>query len=221
METNSLIQIVLQRCEQERMLPPLKTRLVKLLYLAELEYYRRTRRRLTNLDWMFYHFGPYAFSLAPYLGDPDVDTLPLELQRLTSSGPGTRGETGFDHDAEAAVTDVVHEWGNADLNTLLDYVYFETEPMQSARRGDALDFSSVAPLHVTRRLGIKLDPNKIKELRKKLASRAPLYAELRSRTLGSDELFANLREWDSERAPRLRQGECEIDPKELVPPDEG
>jgi hypothetical protein len=55
----------------ERMTAPLKTRLVGLIYLAEVEYYRPTGQRLTKLDWKFHHFGPYAPSLAPYLDDPD------------------------------------------------------------------------------------------------------------------------------------------------------
>jgi len=201
------------------MLPPLKTRLVKLLYLSEIEYYRRTGRRLTNLDWKFHHFGPYAFSLAQFIGDPNVDTLPLELRSLEESQPETRGRSS-DHVLSVVVADVVHEWGNADLNSLLDYVYFETEPMASAKRGDSLSFSTVVPLRPSRRLAVKLNEDKIRELRKKLASRGPSYAQLRGRTVGSDDLFANLREWDSERAPNLRQGECTIDPTMLVPPDE-
>jgi hypothetical protein len=191
------------------------------VYLAELEYYRRTRRRLTNLDWRFHHFGPYAFSLAGYLGDPDTDTLPSEFQRVAVPELGERDKVASDHDSEQAVADVVRQWGDADLNALLDYVYFETEPMQSARRGDHLDFSLVLPLHATRRLVINLDEKRLKDIRTKLAARAPAYAKLRRPTVGSDELFENLREWDSEQTPNLRQGDCKINPKDLVPPDEG
>jgi Antitoxin SocA-like, Panacea domain len=201
------------------MLRPLKTRLVKLLYLSELEYYRRTGRRLTSLDWKFYHFGPYAFSLAQYIGDPDIDTLPFELPSLAGPESESLG-TGVEHDVNVTVADVVHTWGGADLNALLDYVYFETEPMASARRGDSLDFSSVVPAPAPRRLVVKLDEKKIDELRKKLAARSPWYAQLRVRTVGPDDLFANLREWDSDRTPILHQGECKIDPTKLVAPDE-
>ena len=222
MRIESLIQLVLDRCEQEGMLRPLKTRLVKLLYLVEVEYYRRKGHRLTNLEWKFYHFGPFAFALVPYLGDPNVDALSIEGQGLLARlEPEIRREARREPDAELAVANIVHEWGDADLNVLLDYVYFETEPMQSARRGDLLDFSSVTPLPATRRMRIELDRKRIGELRRKLAGRAPFYAELRKRTLGSEELFANLREWDSDRTLGLREGECSIDPDDLVPTDEG
>jgi hypothetical protein len=49
-----------------------------------------------------------------------------------------------DFELETIVDRIVKEWGDADLNKLLDYVYFETEPMQNAKRGDVLDFSSVS-----------------------------------------------------------------------------
>ena len=42
-------------------------RLVKFLYLIDIEHYRRYRRTLTGLNWIYYLFGPYAFSL-PQIG---------------------------------------------------------------------------------------------------------------------------------------------------------
>jgi hypothetical protein len=40
-----------------------KTPLIKLLYLIDVEYYRATGEKLTNIDWIFYKYGPYAFEL--------------------------------------------------------------------------------------------------------------------------------------------------------------
>jgi hypothetical protein len=42
MESTELVDLILERVEAERMFPPRVTRLVKLLYLAEVEYYRRS-----------------------------------------------------------------------------------------------------------------------------------------------------------------------------------
>ena len=35
-----------------------KTKLVKLLYLIDVENWRRSRKTLTGLEWNFYHYGP-------------------------------------------------------------------------------------------------------------------------------------------------------------------
>lgn len=42
---------------------PAKTRLVKLLYLVDLLNVRDRNEQATNLEWVFYHYGPYAFGI--------------------------------------------------------------------------------------------------------------------------------------------------------------
>lgn len=39
----------------------LKTRLVKLAYLVEVEYYRSFRERISNTEWVYYKYGPYVY----------------------------------------------------------------------------------------------------------------------------------------------------------------
>ena len=41
------------------------------------------------------------------------------------------------------VNRTIQEWGETDFNSLLNHVYFYTEPMKDAKRGDLLDFSTV------------------------------------------------------------------------------
>ena len=207
MDVAALIDLILERCSAERMLPPLKTRLVKLLYLTELEFFRRTGKRLTTLDWKFHHFGPYAKALGELLGNPDEDAVAWSLTHRPSTS---------DHDVQSCASQVVHTWGDADLNALLDYVYFDTEPMQAARRGEMLNFAVVAPFTEKRKVRIELDPDKLKKLRKKLAARAPDYQQLRAATEVSDSLMENLQEWDIDRFLKLSKGNCRIDPKSLT-----
>jgi hypothetical protein len=210
MDVKPLIDTILRACDAEHMLPPLKTRLVKLLYLVELEYYRRTGKRLTELDWKFHHYGPYAFALQDSLGDPDEERLALMLMQAPPP---------LEHDLRACVTDVVHQWGDADLNDLLDYAYFETEPMQAAKRGESLSFAGVASLAQTRKdnIRIDLDAKKLDQLRKALVARAAEYGQLRVANEISNDLIENLREWDIDHTLRLKPGSsCKIDPKSLI-----
>jgi hypothetical protein len=177
------------------------------MYLTEVEYYRRTRKRLTDLAWKFHHFGPYASVLGNYLGNPNVDSIAWTI---------TRRPNQADHDVLRCVVQVVQKWGDADLNELLDYVYFETEPMQTAHRGERLEFSGVKPLDDQRRVRLELDSKKLNKLRKALSARADDYEQLRTASEVSEDLFDNLQEWDFDRALKLSKGNCKIDPKSLV-----
>jgi hypothetical protein len=212
MDVKTIIQMIVDRYEQKSLLPPMKTRLIKLLYLTELEYFRRTGKRLTALEWRFYHFGPYASALEPYVGAPGGVNDGLLARMIGES----HGEIHPDKDLQHAIVDVVHEWGFAELNTLLDHVYFETEPMQAASRGDFLDFSTTNR-EKSQPLSLNLDKKKLKTLREKLRQRASEYADLRQPSTGTEDLFVNLRGWDLERSVDLKTGSCSIDPGKLNP----
>ena len=129
-----------------------KTKLVKLLYLVDVAHYGSYRRTLTGLAWVFHHYGPYAF---------EVDAT---LKKLSFDIPQEKTDVGAGHNAivfrppsylqaqmkpedlyqaKPLVDRVLREWGAAELNELLDFVYFDTEPMANAERGKPLDFSCV------------------------------------------------------------------------------
>lgn len=62
-------------------------------------------------------------------------------------------------------------WMWEDTNVLLDYVYFETEPMRQSRRGDILDFSTISPIQPSEIVGKKEfrpDPAKVQALRERV-----------------------------------------------------
>src|SRR5437879_2552052 len=109
MDVKTIIKLILERYGQKSLSPPMKTRLVKLFYLTELEYFRRTGKRLTSLDWQFYHFGPYASALEPYIGAPDSVLNEGLLAEIFGKSRGEKPDTDLQH----AIVDVVHEWGFA------------------------------------------------------------------------------------------------------------
>jgi hypothetical protein len=41
---------------------PTKTKVLKLLYLLDIEAFRKTQNTLTGFDWIFYLYGPWAAS---------------------------------------------------------------------------------------------------------------------------------------------------------------
>ena len=131
-----------------------KTKLVKLLYLIDVENWRRRQKTLTGLEWQFYHYGPYAFEI-----DDALEELAFDIPQESFSTE--RGDEAFSFRADWGlrsslgkvislselhlVNRVIQEWGETELNPLLNHVYFYTEPMRDAKRGDILDFSTVQP----------------------------------------------------------------------------
>lgn len=174
---------------------PIKTQLIKLLYLLDLEFYRRHSRTVTQLPWRYYHHGPYAVEVDKILGTlPDIDESEFV------SWAGRKGYTYvsdsdvdenehqlvdmFGYPVKHALDRILDRWALEDLWILLDYVYFETEPMQGAHRGDILDFSKVLQEEVTvpRVLKVDLPESKLKELRQKLVDSRPKRKGMRTPT---------------------------------------
>jgi hypothetical protein len=130
-----------------------KTKLLKLLYLLDVEYYRLHRRTLTGFNWKFLHLGPWA---------REFDSLVEELVRseMLIEGASTKPdyETKFYRAAEPlepsglfpTVTDeellhsILGTWAEASTGEILDYVYFRTEPMLQGVRNEVLDFSCIS-----------------------------------------------------------------------------
>lgn len=123
------------------------TRLVKLLYLVDLEYYRRHSRTLTGIDWVKYKHGPYFFELPNLVRSVSSDLDTDEV--LTERGPGFTYRTFTAHDdvtdimpfsTEVMIKNILDQWGYEDLKDILDHVY-ETMPTKYAHYKQPLDFT--------------------------------------------------------------------------------
>lgn len=146
-------------------------RLVKFLYLIDLEHYRRYGRILTGLDWQFYHYGPYAFTL-PQIGA----SIGYRLDREEFESAGKQGvrfrpteEYPFPRSLGIHVKNLVdlvlEVWAEQETSILLDYVYRRTEPMEDAVRGQSLDFLKVQRGTRYYNLVVRVDDNLSKKLR--------------------------------------------------------
>jgi hypothetical protein len=149
----------------------LKTQLVKLAYLVEVEYYRIKRERLTGAQWIFFHYGPYSHEF----GNPE-DTMQIgtsqkgrALKTISVSEEGSDMAT-YDGATRSIIDQVYRDWGCASLNRLLDHVYFQSEPMiQAQRRREVLEFETIPEVKEMKPL--KIDSNKLAEIRKRLQKR--------------------------------------------------
>jgi len=128
---------------------------------------------LAKLSWRFLHFGPYAVELASILGGSDVEKTEFESGKVChqfSFEPDELEGPQVPDEAGRLIAGLVKTWGDADLNALLDYVYFDTEPMEGAERGQLLDFSRLRQSAPSTQP--KLDQNRLKDLRARLAMQA-------------------------------------------------
>lgn len=130
--------------------PPLRTALVKYVYLCDHYASREYGRQVTALTWRFHHYGPYAEAVMDEIAALDeagvVSELWGERQDGTKYHIYGRGQHWIEPDLDPWVRGViegtVEEYGPMSLDQLLAAVY-EMEPMASARRGDVLLLSTL------------------------------------------------------------------------------
>jgi hypothetical protein len=147
--THKLVARICTYCRRNGILLG-QVRTTKLVYLVECEYAAWESKRLTDLDWRFWHYGPWSQTL---------DTI---LKTDFHEPPEKEGETGnlipvhweppeFDQPqlklkdvaAEGVLLRVLDRFAAMPYPELLDYVYFETRPMQDAVKGQSLDFGGI------------------------------------------------------------------------------
>jgi hypothetical protein len=159
----------------------LRTRLVKLLYLCDFYYYQTRKQTLTGLDWLRYKYGPYSFELQEITNRMRLDLGEEQLD--FSTGHGIKYEVYNVQDPEKwldtrqkhIVDRVINKWGGEDLNTLLDFVYCETEPMIGAKFGQPLDFHKIkGGLRYSESDKLDLSPETIAEIKELSKKQIPL-----------------------------------------------
>lgn len=184
-------------------------RLVKLLYLIDLEHQRRFGRTLTGLEWVYHLYGPYAFEL------PEIGArLGFDLQREEFvSAKGYQGTLlhvaephdfppGLSYGVEVLVTGLLRVWADQETADLLQYAY-QTEPMRQARKGDRLDLSVVPSGTRYYELYVPVQKHTAHQLRESLRSYAQEDAGefVYPTTVHDDVLAAGLRALDEDEKP--------------------
>lgn len=130
-----------------------KTKLLKLLYLFDIEYYRSHRRTFTGFHWEFYHLGPwtreYDCVLATLvdqglLSESTSSSLDFDTRFYRATEPVDVSDLFSDYGDERILRILLNAWADRSTPEILDYVYFHTEPMLEGERFRPLDFSCVS-----------------------------------------------------------------------------
>lgn len=156
-----------------------KTKLLKLLYLFDVEYYRIYKKTFTGFEWRFFHLGPWT---AQYDKELEIlvanslltttysSNLSYDAEFFRTSEKIEFGDLFESYKDELPLKRVLDTWAERTTNEILDYVYFETEPMLLGTRNELLDFSTISDVPPTKykRSSSGKSPKQIQEARKKL-----------------------------------------------------
>lgn len=153
-KTQEAIVAILSELKDAGLFALTTTSLVKFLYLVDYSHAKESQGAIiTGIAWRFLHFGPYAAS------------LPVEIEDLIHKGfievqSGSRTDKdyylyslrdgisrrslesiGLTRRAFSRVQQYLRDY-STDLPKLLNFVYFDTEPMEEAVPDELLDFST-------------------------------------------------------------------------------
>ncbi len=159
-------------------------RLVKFLYLTDLYYARVSKgETLTGWPWAFVYFGPWCKQVNEAIDNAAKNGLVI-AKEYSSNYDDEKDYRLFwveNTEEEPKIIDAlptyvwsrlqwaIQKWAD-DSSGLLDYVYFETEPMLETKPGALLDFRQSQMPAVAKRVEMKKIPKaKLAEAKKTVA----------------------------------------------------
>jgi len=161
---------------------PTKTKILKLLYLLDIESYRKSGATLTEFDWKFYRYGPWTAEYDEVLNSAvQGNKIYINAREFDEGATFINPTEGIalsqvfpDLVQQLTAKKIIETWADRPTVELLDYVYFHTAPMRDAVRHQALDFSTLTKEEkLPHYAGIKskADEKEIQQKRKELLKR--------------------------------------------------
>src|SRR5450631_3553932 len=107
-----------------------KTKLLKLLYLFEVEFYRVHRQTFTGFGWKFFHLGPWAAEFDPALEalvmngvlSPQRSNSEFETTLYRAADRVEPREVFSNVKDEYILRSVLNTWGTRTTGEILDFV---------------------------------------------------------------------------------------------------
>ncbi|MDO8544453.1 MAG: hypothetical protein Q7S40_28775 [Opitutaceae bacterium] len=124
---------------------PGKVQFTKYLYLVDYCHWRLKGHKATDIDWVFYHYGPWSPTAEKCMADlattygfswREEEEPVLQFVRVEESL-----ELGLT--LETIIKRIVSFFKDREPMVVVEFAYSQTEPMLCAKRGDVLDFTTV------------------------------------------------------------------------------
>lgn len=167
-----------------------KITLIKYLYLLDVYMAQETGQKFTDIDWIFWKFGPYSNDSASLIDEIIENGLIVEQRYDTRYDKDFVQYKPIDNSPSRKDVwklfpqKVLNKIFNSDLKRfwddtykLLDYVYFDTEPMYNVKPGEKLNFENlekdIIPEPIQLRAISKTKAKKILEILSKKVEKLP------------------------------------------------
>lgn len=128
-----------------------RTVLVKLVYLTDVEFFRRYARKMTGLEYQHHHFGPFTWGIVDTAEELVAKKLITTISTTNIYGDptiiykSTEEQPSFDS-LDSHCLDVVrvvnNKFSTFSFTQLLDYVY-STPPMVNVPSGEIINFDTL------------------------------------------------------------------------------
>jgi len=154
-------------------------RLVKFLYLADYYHARYSGgETITGFPWRFVNYGPYCREAMEVI-DKAVNAEMILKKEYTGRYSGEYNIFLCEEDVTYQLKELfppeitsnlqrdIKKLGD-DTAALLDYVYFETEPMIDVKKGDILNFSRIRPIEHKTQKTIQLSDEAVKTIKENI-----------------------------------------------------
>jgi hypothetical protein len=200
-------------------------RLVKFLYLADFYHARWYHgETFTKMPWAFVNYGPYCHEALRYIDYASSRAI-INEQVYQSDFPNRKDfnlyscttsdineiEKDFPASMMSELKYAIKKYGD-DTAALLDYVYFETDPMKEVKKGDILDFSEVGQPQFSKSENIrKLSKKDIEFARNKIKHLGEKFNQGRERLRQEERELSKLKDESYLRALEyFDEGELEV-----------
>ena len=139
-------KILFSRCLEADHWPD-KIQFTKYLYLIDYCQWRYTGEQATDIEWIFYHYGPWSTDASSVMNSVQGH---FRLGWRDFTEDDDRDFYGFDPikdrlsmSIEGFIHKIVQYFKTRDVTDLIDFCYKQTEPMINAQRGEKLNFSVI------------------------------------------------------------------------------
>lgn len=131
----------------------LKTNLLKLIYLIDLEYFKKKGKQASNFDYIYYKKGPWTPQFDQTLSElQGFEIKSIKKKKLETAGkfcifckgPAPRFHPALPPDLKEIVDRILFTFKETPQKDLLQYVY-SIEPMRSTKFKEKIDFSKIFP----------------------------------------------------------------------------